>query len=89
MSDPANNRNIEVRESAVGSAIVSGDGNTIYVIRQSTEQKPVDTASQDAAEIGPNPYKGLAAFNESDADCYFGREAQIERLWQRFQSLYE
>ncbi|MEM9088562.1 MAG: AAA family ATPase, partial [Cyanobacteria bacterium P01_F01_bin.53] len=89
MSEPDSNRNIEIKESAVGSAIVSGDGNTIYVIQQSTEQQRVETEPQGANSLGPNPYKGLAAFKESDADRYFGREAQIERLWQRFQALYE
>ncbi|MEM6451706.1 MAG: WD40 repeat domain-containing protein, partial [Cyanobacteria bacterium P01_D01_bin.105] len=88
MNEAGNNRSIQIQESAVGSAIVSGDGNTIYVIQQSTEQKRVEPEPQGATEIGPNPYKGLAAFKESDADRYYGREAQIERLWQRFQSLY-
>jgi tetratricopeptide (TPR) repeat protein len=39
--------------------------------------------------IGPNPYKGLTAFNENDADRYFGREGQVKRLWQRFHDLAE
>jgi hypothetical protein len=30
-----------------------------------------------------NPYKGLEAFHEADADRFFGREAVIDRLWQR------
>ncbi|WP_346294308.1 AAA family ATPase [Sphaerothrix gracilis] len=82
--------NIRIEENAVGSAIVSGDHNTIYVIHQTTEhqheaRRPDDTA----VSIGPNPYKGLAAFNENDADRYFGREGQVQRLWQRFQDLVE
>ncbi|MEM9148921.1 MAG: hypothetical protein AAGB19_00420 [Cyanobacteria bacterium P01_F01_bin.3] len=89
MSESENSRNIRIEESAVGSAIVSGDGNTIYVIQQTTEQKRVETVSESTADIGPNPYKGLSAFKEADAARYFGREVQIERLWQRFQSLYE
>ncbi|MEO1446211.1 MAG: AAA family ATPase, partial [Cyanobacteria bacterium J06635_11] len=89
MNEPDNNRSIQIQESAVGSAIVSGDGNTIYVIQQTTEQKRFEAEPQGATEIGPNPYKGLAAFKELDADRYYGREAQIERLWQRFQLLYE
>ena len=40
-------------------------------------------------ELGVNPYKGLAAFEESDADLFFGREEQIERLRLLFQELYE
>ena len=89
MGESVNSRNIRIKESAVGSAIVSGDGNTIYVIQQTTEQKREKPVSKGTADIGPNPYKGLAAFKESDAVRYFGREVQIERLWQRFQALYE
>ena len=90
MSESANSRDIRIEESAVGSAIVSGDGNTIYVIQQTADLKREQSTLKKATDdIGPNPYKGLAAFKETDAARYFGREAQIERLWQRFQSLYE
>ncbi|HEX3349609.1 MAG TPA: hypothetical protein VHS58_16065 [Acetobacteraceae bacterium] len=30
-----------------------------------------------------NPYKGLEAFVEADADRFFGRDAIVERLWER------
>ena len=89
MSESENNRSIQIKESAVGSVIVSGDGNIIYVIQQTKEETRNETAAKQADDIGPNPYKGLSAFKESDAARYFGREVQIERLWQRFQSLYE
>ena len=29
------------------------------------------------------PYPGLASFCESDAELFFGREAEVERLWRR------
>jgi WD40 repeat protein len=29
------------------------------------------------------PYPGLAAFTEEDAEYFFGREAEVERLWRR------
>ena len=89
MTELSSNRSIRIEKSAVGSAIVSGDGNTIYVIQQTTEQQSRQPQADSLARIGPNPYKGLAAFKEADADCYFGREAQVERLWQRFQDLFE
>ncbi|MFH7244744.1 MAG: hypothetical protein ACHWZW_18060 [Spirulina sp.] len=82
------NRGIHIQESAVGSAIVSGDGNTIYVIHQTTQPHP-EALTDTPAQLGPNPYKGLAAFTEQDGDRYFGREAQVERLWERFQRLVE
>lgn len=88
MTESGSNRSIRIEESAIGSAIISGDGNTIYVIQQAKEQRREETPPV-YSNLGPNPYKGLAAFQESDADRYFGREVQVERLWQRFRDLYE
>ncbi|NET39875.1 MAG: hypothetical protein F6K19_49300 [Cyanothece sp. SIO1E1] len=65
MNELPSNRNIYIEKSALGNAIVSGDGNTVYVIHQTTEQR---NEQAPPAKIGPNPYKGLAAFKESDAD---------------------
>ena len=36
----------------------------------------VHTATDDR-----NPYPGLAAFTEADAELFFGREAEVSRLW--------
>lgn len=80
---------IRIEESAVGSAIVSGSGNTVYVIHQTLESRREANPAEAAVAIGPNPYKGLSAFNENDADRYFGREVQVARLWQRFRELVE
>ncbi len=33
-----------------------------------------------------NPYPGLAAFNESDADRFFGREIEVRSLWRKITS---
>jgi predicted Ser/Thr protein kinase len=30
-----------------------------------------------------HPYPGLASFTEADAEYFFGREAEVERLWRR------
>lgn len=89
MSESSDNRSIRIQESADGSAIVAGDGNTIYVIHQTTAQQTIPTVAGASGRLGLNPYKGLAAFQERDADNYFGREAQVKRLWKRFQTLYE
>ncbi|MEM9008878.1 MAG: AAA family ATPase, partial [Cyanobacteria bacterium P01_F01_bin.86] len=87
--DQSQRGNIRIEESTVGSAIISGDGNIIYVVHQAIEQKSRQDSVEATGKVGPNPYKGLAAFKENNADQYFGREAQVERLWQRFQALYE
>ena len=41
------------------------------------------------AEEGLNPYQGLLAFQPSDGDRFFGRDTEIEVLWQRFRALHE
>ena len=87
MTELSTNRSIRIEDSALGSAIVSGDGNTIYVIHQAAKPKPDTSAAAAPKQLGSNPYKGLSAFKERDADRYFGREAQVERLWQKFQAL--
>lgn len=47
--------------------------------------------SNRVAEAGgtPNPYKGLEAFDERDAERFFGREAVVTRLWESFRALHE
>jgi hypothetical protein len=47
------------------------------------------TAKLASAQIGPNPYKGLLAFHETDGDRFFGRDPQIDELWEKFRSLHE
>ena len=41
------------------------------------------------SELGPNPYKGLLAFQETDGDRFFGRDTEIKQLWQKFCDLPE
>lgn len=89
MSESSPNRSIRIEGSAVGSSIISGDGNTVYVIHQSAEYKRIEASAKAPTKVGSNPYKGLAAFKEDNADQYFGREAQVKRLFQHFQALYE
>jgi len=38
------------------------------------------------AEPERDPYPGLAAFTEADADLFFGREAEIAGMWRRISS---
>jgi hypothetical protein len=39
-----------------------------------------DGAAGAPRQVGPSPYRGLAAFQETDADLFFGREAFTEQL---------
>jgi len=85
------NRSIRIEGSAHSSTIVSGDHNVIIQVFQQSVEQSVDALAdrENIAAIGANPYMGLAAFKETDADRYFGREAQIKKLWERFRDLYE
>jgi hypothetical protein len=89
MTQPFSSRNISIQESSIGSAIVSGDRNIVYVINQTFDHKFESFSGKNVSRLGLNPYKGLAAFKESDADLYFGRELLVDRLWQRFQRICE
>ena len=39
--------------------------------------------------LGPNPYKGLEAFQEADAARFFGREQLTQDIWEKFQGLHQ
>ncbi len=39
-----------------------------------------------AFENEANPYPGLAAFTESDAEFFFGREAEVAQMWRKLTS---
>ncbi|MEO0645951.1 MAG: WD40 repeat domain-containing protein, partial [Cyanobacteria bacterium J06650_10] len=89
MPKPSFDQSIRIEQSAVGSTIISGDGNTVNVIHLSLEQTNEQEEVDSLSDLGINPYQGLGVFQESNSEYYFGREAQIERLWQHFQELHE
>jgi len=72
--------------------VFSGDRNvnilgnlTIYLTSRPQEQE----APPAAVNIGANPYKGLSAFQETDADQFFGRETLKQQLYEKFCRLYD
>ena len=83
------NRSIVIEKDAVSSAIISGNGNKVIIYQSHLERNVVEDTASITGEIGLNPYKGLLAFQESDSDRYFGREEQIEKLWNLFRALHE
>ncbi len=58
---------------------------TVYVASRPTEPDSPPMSG----DLGPNPYKGLSAFQETDADRFFGREHVTEALWEQFCARYE
>ncbi|WP_414587918.1 ATP-binding protein [Scytonema sp. PCC 10023] len=83
------NRSIRIEKDAISSAIISGDGNKVVIYQYQQERQLNEEKVSTIGEIGPNPYKGLLAFLEVDGDRYFGREKQIEKLWNLFRTLHE
>ncbi|MGD1928947.1 MAG: pentapeptide repeat-containing protein [Leptolyngbyaceae cyanobacterium] len=68
-------------------------GIVVYVsggqaIINSADGSVTTPAPQSSRTLGPNPYKGLLAFNETDGDRYFGRADEIQTLWNTFRDLY-
>jgi len=81
-------RQVTVRQGVVDSTIISGDGNTVTIIHQYSRAEPEpEQPARSPAAFPPNPYKGLEAFYEEDADRFFGRNAVVETLWRRLRDL--
>jgi hypothetical protein len=82
-------RSVSVSRDAGSNAIVTGDHNNVRVVvfQSVAERRDPEPAASEA--IGPNPYMGLSAFHEEDADRFFGRETQITRLWDKLQDLQQ
>ena len=90
---PNSDRHIQIQRDAIGSAIVSGEGNKVFIYQYQYHVAQAETPNFDAAstsrKLAPNPYRGLLAFEESDGDRFFGREKQTEQLWKKLRELYE
>ncbi|MEM1254422.1 MAG: ATP-binding protein [Cyanobacteria bacterium P01_H01_bin.21] len=65
--------------------------DSIVVYGQVILNAPLDELAKEtsATDISPNPYRGLLAFQETDCDLFFGREAQSKQLWEKFRTLHE
>jgi Pentapeptide repeats (9 copies)/AAA ATPase domain len=90
-SDPTNQIQQDIGSNS-GQAIAQMIGGmaigqlTVYLSHVQTQ---LETAQTPANKLGANPYQGLLAFRETDGDRFFGRETQIEQLWQMFRDLHE
>jgi hypothetical protein len=84
-TNPGNNRQITISQNANGCAIVSGDNN-VLIYHYHLDKAETKSSTPDLAA---NPYRGLTAFQVEDAKVYFGREVQVERLWNRLREFQE
>lgn len=77
-------RQIRIERDAWQSVLVTGDSNIVIFYAA----PPLEPEPPKPLPIGPNPYRGLEAFTERDAYQFFGREAPIDRLWNKLKDLY-
>jgi WD40 repeat protein len=80
---------IRIEKNANGSAIISGNDNRVVIYQYQIQRQVEEDQSAKVGKIGPNPYKGLLAFQETDGSRFFGRSKQIEQLWDKFRRLHE
>ncbi|HKQ05779.1 MAG TPA: GH25 family lysozyme [Blastocatellia bacterium] len=79
-------RQVRIGRDANDNVIITGDSNVV-IFQTARVLEPEGPAA--VPEIGPNPYKGLAAFQEKDANFFFGREELIKHLRAKFGELHE
>ena len=67
---------ITLEGSAVGSALITGNGNVVTIVYGANVIRP-------QRRIEANPYRGLAAFDEASSRLFFGRENIVSGLLDR------
>jgi hypothetical protein len=85
------NRSVLIDHDAHRNIIITGDGNSvvIYENRQDAFVEIKKIPKTDSTIPGLNPYKGLSAFQGTDAEWFFGREQVTERLFEMLRELRE
>ena len=51
--------------------------------REARGEAPVVARAESEASVVESPYPGLASFAEADANRFFGREREVEALWEK------
>ena len=77
---------LSVTRDEAGNAVISGHGNVLVFQPGGLNDR---AELPHPTELAPNPYQGLLAFEETDADRFFGREEQTDRLYNQLCALCE
>jgi conflict system STAND superfamily ATPase len=77
---------ISIGRDVSGSVVIHGQGNVVTVYYS---DRPAPPEPHGATRLGPNPYRGLSAFQETDHELFFGREALTEQLWKAVARFHE
>jgi hypothetical protein len=89
MAGAGGDRSISVGHDALGNVFVTGEGNDVRVTLIVADQRLLAALHLPPPATGTigNPYPGLDAFSETDADFFFGRRKLARRGWALFQKL--
>lgn len=81
-------RSVNIGRDANGAIVFNGDDNHVRVTVVNYYRVTSRSLSErNAIEHNKNPYQGLQAFNEEDADKFFGRTEEVACLWTLFDKL--
>jgi hypothetical protein len=82
-------RAVVVERAAVGTVITTGDKNNVRVTIVVADKRLIAQlqAPVQTAVLINNPYRGLDAFYETNAEFFFGRRKLTRRAWLLFQRL--
>lgn len=80
-------RAINIGRDAAGNVLVTGDGNTISVTLVIADQRLASHLRRTADVPSENPYPGLDAFYEDNAEWFFGRQRLVDRAWLLLQTI--
>ena len=96
---PRDDRSVSVQRDALGNVIISGDHNSVFVYHRYVQtsygsesgkefnQAPLEKVHITSGSLELNPYKGINFFQEEDANIYFGRGEQVQRLLNSLEEL--
>jgi WD40 repeat protein len=77
---PCIDQGLKVSRDAYGVVQLSGSHNSVTIILSGVQEARAAEAKPSASNLGPNPYQGLLAFDETTHHLFFGRETLSAEL---------
>jgi len=88
MSNMNDQFTVKIERDAQGTLIITGQQGQVQVI-SAYNRTAIETVPYDTTHLTINPYHGLAAFQEFEANRFFGREQLTLKLWEKLAAFYQ
>lgn len=88
MSNMNDKFTVKVERDAQGTLIITGQQGQVRVI-SANNHTTIAAVPYDTTHLTINPYRGLAAFQEFEANRFFGREQLTVKLWEKLATFYQ